>query len=249
MKLTLKTLMAISVVLVAAASQAQDMNASNIKEEKLRITTFIPNDGLRLDEVAFPTRHKVDFLGTPIPIIKVEEVISQEAGITVDEFATLLASQIAQHAKTHNVEFCACLCKGDSGTMGAVITTISSRAFCPVVNLCPQGMKRMQNLSIHNHLPKGAYEKTSTDRLLDKLANKPANTRNANIVITGTADDFSEEDMEHDGYMISMISNQLKFHKNGKVRIVSSLTVPRSALVQTAMGSVSAFEPTTNPTR
>lgn len=209
----------IALVLIASATFAEEL--------KPFVLQSIVDD-INVMERDVIVRHTVSLHGNSYQLIEMEDVSARKK-MSQDEFAKIVASRLAVLSAANPVEFCAQFCQADSGEFGARITTIKSRLHCPVVNVCPTGMYKFGEDSIHNHVALGTYKQLKIDQELSaglKLSGARV------VKFTQRTDEFSDLDRQQQGYMLSMASYQLKYQDkrqgttNSTDKLIATLEKP-----------------------
>lgn len=117
----------------------------------------LPNTSLDGIAIAY-----IDKRDTRVGIYKVDDIVTNESDIHT--FVTqIVAPSMRASTQKMDAEICGSICMAPDGALGITLTTVGSKASCPVTNACPKGMIVTDN-HIHTHVDTHSYYPSSVDK-------------------------------------------------------------------------------------
>lgn len=143
----------------------------------------MPNTSLDGVAIAY-----IDKRDTRVGIYKVDDIVTNESDIHT--FVTQIVAP-AMRASTQKIdaEICGSICMAPDGALGITLTTVGSKASCPVTNACPKGMTVTQD-HIHTHVDGHSYHPSPIDKLFLK------DTYDEDEKVFTSSEQFSDKDLE-----------------------------------------------------
>lgn len=139
-----------------------------------------------------------------------------DAAMTQDEFAMVVGRALATHARETSTEACASICRADNGAWGVAPLTVGGHIICPVTAHCPEGMEPT-SVSIHSHpLEKGR-------NFIVNDADAALGGRKGRLLKAGDPEQFSKEDIQGKGYVVTYLGVLLFQERRGQVRRIGSV--------------------------
>ena len=185
----------------------------------LAITIIVIN-ALRHSTVSEPHVYKqqrtnVVINGRELPVVFLGQVRGNPA-MSQDEFAMVVGRALAKHARETGTEACASICRADNGAWGVAPLTVGGHIICPVTAHCPEGMEPT-SISIHSHpLEKGR-------NFIVNDADAALGGRKGRLLKAGDPEQFSKEDIQGKGYVVTYLGVLLFQERRGQVRRIGNI--------------------------